>query len=61
MNSFCTTSSKIKLMIATSVFGLGVDIPGEEYEQETGHAGRNGLPAIAFLHEGKSGRFVNKK
>ena len=74
MKSFCTTSSKIKLMIAISAFGLGVDIPDvrrvihwripnnlEEYVQETGQAGRNGLPSIAILHECKSGRYVNKE
>ena len=61
-------------MIAISAFGLGVDIPDvrrvihcqipsnlEEYVQETGHAGRDGLPSIAILHDTKSGRYVSKE
>ena len=55
-------------MIATSAFGVGVDIPDhrriihwglpstkEEYVQETGRAGRDGEDAHATLYEGKSG------
>ena len=74
MNSFCTTSSKIKLMIAISAFGLGVDITdvrrviigGFQVTWRSMHRRQGMLDEmacllIAILHEGKSGRYVNKE
>ena len=67
--TFSSSGSKHQLVIATSAFGLGVDIPDlrriihwglpstkEEYVQETGRAGHDGEDAHAILYEGKSGR-----
>jgi len=55
-------SGKIQVMVATSAFGMGIDkedvkhvihaeIPWslEQYVQEAGRAGRNGMPANAFM------------
>ena len=72
--SFCTSGSKLRLIIATSAFGLGVDIPDirrifhwglpsnfEEYVQESGRAGRDGGKAEAILYEGHGGRHSTKE
>ena len=68
LSTFSSSGSKHQLVIATSAFGLGVDIPDhrriihwglpstkEEYVQETGRAGRDGEDAHTTLYEGKSG------
>ena len=60
--SFIQPSSTLRLIIATSAFGLGIDIPDvrqivhwgltstvEEYVQETGRAGRDGLSVQAII------------
>lgn len=70
LETFCST---IELLIATSAFGLGVDCPNirriihwgvpctvEEYVQEAGRAGRDGLSAVAILHRGKLGKHCSK-
>ena len=58
MASFKTPGSKLRIVIATIAFAMGVDCPDirqvlrygppnlvEEYVQETGRAGRDGLPS----------------
>ena len=57
MASFKTPGSKLRIVIATIAFAMGVDCPDcwqilqygspnlvEEYVQETGPVGRDGLP-----------------
>ena len=64
--SFIQPSSTLRLIIATSAFGLGIDIPDvrqvihwgltstvEEYVQESGRGGRDGLSAQAIIYQGK--------
>ena len=59
--------------IATSAFGLGIDIPDvrqvihwgltstvEEYVQESGRGGRDGLSAQAIIYQGKGGKHSEK-
>ena len=54
--------SHLRIVIATIAFGMGVDLPDvrqvihvaapddvESYIQETGRAGRDGLPSLALL------------
>ncbi len=54
--------SNVRIVIATSSFGMGIDCPDirqvirwgtpndiERYVQETGHAGRDNKPSIAIL------------
>ena len=65
LSSFMGVSSKLRLVIATIAFGLGLDCPDvryvihwgppgniEAYLQETGRAGRDGLHADAILYYG---------
>ena len=72
--SFTVCASKLRLVIATSAFGLGIDCPDmrrvmhwglpsnlEEYVQETGRAGRDRCAAEAILFQGKDGKHANKK
>ena len=63
----------MRLIIASSAFGLGVDIPDiarivnwglpntlEDLVQETGRAGRDGSPAEAILYFRNTGKKASK-
>ena len=69
---FAIPDGKLRLVIATTAFGMGVDCPDirrivhwglpsniEEYVQETGRAGRDGKDAEAVLYKGKIGHHAN--
>uniref|UniRef100_A0A1X7TDL1 DNA 3'-5' helicase n=1 Tax=Amphimedon queenslandica TaxID=400682 RepID=A0A1X7TDL1_AMPQE len=60
--NFCDEKGKLRIIIATTAFGMGIDCPNiriiyhwgapstiEEYAQETGRAGRDNLPSKAIL------------
>ena len=62
-----TQKSNLRIVIATIAFGLGFNCPDvrriihwgppnsvEDYLQETGQAGRDGLPAVAILYYNKT-------
>ena len=70
--TFGDPATPLKLIICTSAFGMGVDIPDirrvvhwglpstiEEYVQESGQAGRDGKDSVAILYEGKGGKHSN--
>ena len=74
LSSFTTTNGKLRLVIATTSFGMGIDCSDirvvihwgppsdcEQYVQESGRAGRDRNPAQAILLYGKPGRYVNEK
>lgn len=73
--NFSDSKGKLRLVIATSAFGLGVDCPDiravyhwgppatvEEYMQESERAGkrRDGLQSKSILMYGKPGKFVTQ-
>ena len=62
LESFSKKEGRLRILIATVAFGMGIDCPNirrvihfsppsdtEEYIQETGRAGRDGLPCYATL------------
>ena len=72
--SFKAENSTLRVIIATSAFGMGVDCPNirkiyhwgspsdiEEYVQETGRAGRDGENARGTIFEGRVGRHTSRE
>lgn len=72
--SFVTPNSKLKIVVATTAFSMGIDSPDirnvihyglpatiEQYAQETGRAGRDGLPATALLLCGKPAKHIHQR
>ena len=66
LQSFCSVNSKLRLVIATTAFGLGIDCPDirrvyhwgppnylDSYVQESGRAGRDYQRSDALLLYGK--------
>lgn len=71
--SFMTAGGKLRIVIATTAFSMGIDCPDisnvihygppgnvEQYVQETGRAGRNGEFATALLLYGSPGKHTHK-
>ena len=74
LSSFSTAGSKLRLVVATTAFSMGIDCADirrvyhygppscvEQYVQETGRAGRDGLLSQAILLYGKPGRFAEEE
>lgn len=74
IKSFCSARSKLRVIIATTAFGMGIDCPDirrvihwgppsevDHYVQEAGRAGRDGLPAEALLLYAKAMHHVKDK
>ena len=71
--SFMTSAGKLRIVIATTAFSMGIDCPDiskvihygppatvEQYVQETGRAGRNGALSTALLLYGNPGKHTQK-
>ncbi len=67
--TFRDPTTPLKLILCTTAFGMGVDIPDirrvvhwglpstiEEYAQESGRVGRDGKASLAILYQGMQGR-----
>ena len=74
LSSFLMTNGRLRIVIATTTFGMGVDCndirevihwgpPGdiEEYVQQSGRAGRDGEQSYAALLHGNPGSFVSQQ
>ena len=72
--SFSTPNGKLRIVIATTAFGMGIDCSdirqvihwgpptdAEQYIQESGRAGRDGVQAYATLLYGKPGKYVHER
>jgi len=71
LKEFCRIGSTLRLLVATTAFGMGVDCPDiervinwgcpntlEELVQETGRGGRNGCQTEAILYPTRFGKKV---
>lgn len=74
LQSFCTVNGKLRLLIATTAFGLGIDCPDirrvyhwgppsdlDSYVQESGRAGRDEQQSDAVLWYGNVPVYTNAK
>ena len=73
LGEFCQRKTKLRLIIASSAFGLGVDCPDitrvinwgppetlEDLLQQSGRAGRDGTQSDAILYYRKPSKNVSK-
>lgn len=73
LSSFMTLNGTLRIVIATTAFGMGIDCPDivsvihygppaslEQYAQETGRADRNGESATALLLYSNPGKHTQK-
>ena len=73
IESFCKEDSELRIIVASTSFGMGVDCPNirtiihwgppddlDTYVQETGRAGRDGLSSRAILLYGHPGQYVSE-
>ena len=71
LESFMTKGGKLRLLMATSAFSMGVDCPDiqnvvhigppsslVQYVQESGRVGRNGTSSVALLLYGNPGKHL---
>ena len=71
LTTMCNQSSNLRIVIATSAFGMGIDCPDihegihwgppcnvETYAQESGRASKNNLQSAACMLCGDPGRYV---
>ena len=72
LKSFTTVGCKLRIIIATTAFGMGIDCPdihqvihwgppgdAETYAQESGRAGRDMMQATACILYGKAKKYIS--